>query len=241
LKEVAVDVFSPVIRDRRIAASDETRTRAISRQTGQLGYIYGDGSHARSAGSARRRGDRAPSEITTIVLHQTAGPRFISMLVPFDDDDVHHDHVIDRIAAHFAVTTDGAAMYLHDVEFVMSNAGGRHGIDIEICGSFGNAEVPGGERVSLPAIRACRRLIADLVSAMPSISRIHPHGQVQRLAADSDRDHGDKYDSCCGPDVWVNIGQWAVDNLSLRCDAPLGYPDHGISPKQTNVAYRQEA
>lgn len=234
-----MDLFSPVIRDRRIGASDETRTRQISARTGDLGFIYGDGSNARARGAVGRRGDRAASEITTIVLHQTAGPRFIGMLIPFDDDEVESDHAIDRIAAHFAITTDGDAVYLHDVEFVMSNAGGRHGIDIEICGRFANTEVPSGERVSLPAIRACRRLIADLVSAIPTITRIHPHGQVQRLGAESDRDHGDKYDSCCGPDVWVNIGQWAVDNLSLGCETTLGYENHGVSPKQANLAYRQ--
>lgn len=229
-----MDLVSPVVRDRRIAASEET----VSRNHGRL--IYGDGSHARRTGSRGRPGDRSPDAITTIVLHQTAGPRFFgSLMLSEDDNSVDSDHPIDRIAAHFAITADGDAMYLHDVEFIMNNAGGRHGIDIEVCGTFSHTELPSGERVSPAAIRACRRLISDLVLAVPGISRIHPHGQVQRLAADSDRHHGPKYHSCCGPDIWVNVGQWAVETLGLDCETTLGFPNHGISPQQRNPAYRQ--
>lgn len=227
-----MDLVSAVIRDRRVAASEETLSRQRSRRTGELLAIHAEDRHG-------RRIRRSPGAITTIVLHQTAGPRFLGNLILTADDVVDSDHPIDRIASHFAITADGIAMYIHDVEFVMNNAGGRFGIDIEVCGRFSTSEAPSGERLNLTAIRACRQLIADLVAQIPSISHIHPHGQVETLAAGSDADHGTKWDSCCGPDVWVNIGQWAVDRLQLDCDSTLGYPNHGISPRQTNQAYRQ--
>lgn len=236
-----MDLASTVIRDRRIAASEETRTRQRSRETGELGYIYGAGESSRARRSAAEGHgfDRTADQITTVVLHQTAGPRFFGSLIMSDDAAVESDHPIDRIAAHFVITDDGDAMYTHDVQYILSNAGGRSGIDIEVAGSFSSTQEPSGQRLSLAAIRTCRRLISDLVLAIPSISRIHPHGQVQRLPAGSDRHHGDKFDSCCGPDIWVNVGRWAVETLRLDCESTLGYPNHGISPRQTNEAYRQ--
>ena len=63
---------------------------------------------------------------------------------------------------------------------------------------------------------AGRRLVGALKAQIPSIVRIHPHGQVQR------RDRGGqcgglgtrnvcgKLLSCPGPDVWMNVGEWAT-------------------------------
>lgn len=227
-----MDIPSQIIRDRRIAASDETVSVAGS-------AIYGRGSHAREHGAVGRRGDRGGHEISTIILHQTAGAMISGGAIASADDAVSSHHRADRIAAHFIVTVDGQALYLHDVEFIMNNAGGRRGIDIEVCGRYGHGPTPSGQRLPIPAILACRQLVQALTQAIPSIRHIHPHGQVQQTAGGQDTDRGPKFDSCCGPDIWVNVGLWAQTTLGLVSDRTDGYPNHGISPRQTNEAYRQ--
>lgn len=227
-----MDIPSSRLRDRRVAASDAVLSVANIE-------LYGMGSHARGRGAEGSHGDRDPGAITTIVLHQTAGAMLTSGAIDSADDQVHSRHRVDRIASHFVVTADGQAIYLHDVEFIMNNAGGRFGIDIEVCGRYGHQPVPTGPRLSTGTVLACRRLLQDIVTALPGIRHIHPHGQVQQTAGGEDSDRGGKYDSCCGPDIWVNVGLWAVNKLGLVSDRTSGYPNHGISPRQSNPAYIQ--
>lgn len=229
-----MDIRSTVIRDRRIAAGDEAISVAGSR-------IFGRGSHGRNGGAAGVAGDRPAQQITTIVLHQTAGAMIRGDSITSLDSALSSHHRVDRIAAHFVITVDGQAIYLRDVEFVMNNAGGRRGIDIEFCGRYGHGQEPGGNRLPREAILAGRQLVTDLVTAIPTIRHIHPHGQVQSTPASHDAEPGPKYHSCCGPDVWVNVGAWAASNLGLlTADTAPGYPNHGISAHQSNEAWRQE-
>lgn len=229
-----MDIRSAVIRDRRGAAGDEAISVAGAR-------IYGRGSHARGGGAAGVSGDRPPQQITTIVLHQTAGAMIRGDAITSLDSAVASHHRVDRIAAHFVITVDGQAIYVHDVEFVMNNAGGRRGIDIEFCGRYGSSREPSGNRLTHEAIRVGRQLVKDLRAAIPTIRHIHPHGQVQSTPASHDAEPGPKYHSCCGPDVWVNVGMWAETTLGLLTAATApGYPNHGISPRQSNVAWRQD-
>jgi N-acetylmuramoyl-L-alanine amidase len=227
-----MDFHSALIRDRRVAASDEALSVAGSQ-------IFGRGSNARGYGTAGRASDRQPSQISTIILHQTAGAMVHGLDVISADDQVRSRHRVDRIAAHFVVTVDGQVFYLHDIEYIMNNAGGRRGIDIEFCGRYGAAPVPSGARLSSASIAAGRKLVRLLMESVPSIRHIHPHGQVQATPASHDREPGPKFHSCCGPDIWVNVGMWAAATLGLATDTTAaGYPNHGISPRQANVAYR---
>lgn len=228
-----MDIRLEGMRDRRAAASDE----AISVANRQ---IYGLGSAARGIGAGVGRVDREPDRITTIVLHQTAGNLINGADVLSADTAVTSSHRIDRIASHFIVTTDGQPVYLRDVQLILSNAGGRRGIDIEFCGSFASTRVPEGRRLTPEAIRGGRALLRALVEQIPTIRFVHPHGQVQAVAANSDRTHGAKFHSCSGPDIWVNVGMWAVEALGLSTTPQPGTcQDHGISPRQANPAYRQ--
>jgi hypothetical protein len=228
-----MNFHSDIIRDRRTAASDETVS--VRHQS-----IYGLGSRGRAAGATGAT-DRLPAQITTIILHQTAGNPIDSSALVAPDNIVSSNLTIDRIAAHFIVTTDGRAIYLRDVEYILSNAGGRRGIDIEFCGRFEHRRSPHGPRLTRAAIECGRALVRLLVEAIPTIRYIHPHGQVQHLSADSDRPHGVKWDSCSGPDIWVNVGEWAASSLGLSTTpAPRTYQDHGISPRQSNQAWRQD-
>ena len=229
-----MDITLAGMRDRRIAASDHFISVAGAE-------IYGRGSHARGRGARGAAFDRAPDQITTIVLHQTAGAAIEGGAVVSPDDRSESHHRIDRIAAHFIVTGDGWPIYLRDVQFILSNAGGRRGIDIEFCGRFGHDRVPEGRRLAPSAIRAGRNLVRALVEQIPSIRFIHPHGQVQQVESSDDRDYGSKYHSCSGPDIWVNVGEWAATALGLSTTPLTGtYQNHGISPLQANAAWRQE-
>ena len=120
-----MDIHCGRLRDRRIAASDETISVAGAR-------IYGRGSVAESRGSQRARiTDRSPQVINTIILHQTAGRSFLPKTraaYPLDasfDKSVRHDHAIDRVAAHFVVLNDGMMFYTHDVEFIINSEVGK--------------------------------------------------------------------------------------------------------------------
>ncbi len=263
------DILLPGLRDRRLAASDET----ISVSNGR---IYGRGSVARAQGAARSglRRDRPLGQIRAIILHQTAGRSFLRGSTIFvngsahffryrspylsrrttpevsADRNIRSDHPMDQIAAHFVVLNDGTIFYTHDVEFIIASAGGRFGIDIEFAGRFPCTGTPPTEpsgRLSTRAIQAGRQLIRALTEQIRSITNIHPHGQVQRYdrqgrcGGPESENLADKWTSCPGPDIWVNVGEWAARNLRVQCDDPgsAGYQNNTISPAQSNEAYDQ--
>ncbi len=239
-----VDIPLVGLRDRRVAASEETRSV-------KGGRLYGRRSAARWRGPRRAQGyDRDPSELLAIILHQTAGAFFLpSSRVrrdptrgpypsdPRRDSDVQSDHAIDRIGSHFVVMNDGLVFYTHDVAFEMS--GGRRGtIDIEFAGSYDE-----DTRLSDKAIDGGRDLVRALKWRLPSVRHIHPHGQVQThdrqgRCGGSTGNTPDKLNSCPGPDIWVNVGEWAVRELGLICDeTATGLQNNGISPAQRNQDY----
>jgi N-acetylmuramoyl-L-alanine amidase len=254
-----MDILLPGIRDRRIAASDEyldgsertereqfLATPGWARNRPTRGrFIFGAGTLERRLSEDRPIGfnlprghvDRSPSQITTIILHSTAGPEFSADALPArsTDGDRGSYHRVDEIIAHLLVFQDGTIVYTHDIELILSDAGGRKGIDIEFAGSFPNdlAVQASAARLRPTAIQQGRRLVKYLKSLLPHLRYIHPHGQVQR-------GRSGKLDSCPGPDVWVNVGEWAVEYLGLTSHDPdHGYPNHGISRRQSNPAYRQ--
>jgi len=235
-----VDLFVPGMRDRRAAAADETHAPPAGRG-GAPREIFGRGSAARRR--ARVLGTsfdlrsvtpgRGVDSITTIVLHQMAVTHDAPLPDPATDADITSRHTLDRVIAHFVVRTDGTLLYTHDIEHVLNDGGGRRGIDIEFEGHYGNDRAPSGPRLSEAAIRGGRRLLLWLDGFLPSLSHIHPHGQIQG-------DSSSKLHSCCGPDVWINVGEWAVRTLEWECNTPMApYANRGISDRQRNPAYNQ--
>jgi hypothetical protein len=234
-----VDLFIPGLRDRRAAAADETH--APPANGGRPRDIFGRGTAARRRVGVVGRPfdvrsvttDRGVDSITTIVLHQMAVTHDAPLPDFSTDTDITSRHTLDRVIAHFIVRTDGALVYTHDIEHILNDGGGRRGIDIEFEGHYGNDRTPSDPRLSEAAIRAGRRLLLWLDGFLPSLSHIHPHGQIQSGSSS-------KLHSCCGPDVWMNVGEWAVSNLSWECNQPVSsYANHGISERQRNAAYDQ--
>lgn len=210
----------------------------------------------------RVSGRWVPVDVRAIVLHQTAGIPFsgpISRRVEQTweealDDDHPRARRLYRIDAHFVVLQNGVIYYTRDVSEQRSGSAGRSfGIDIEFAGDFCHGETPEpGRRVPHDMLRAGRRLVAALVDQVGTITHIHPHGQVQTTESDGatcggpgDPNPCGKLESCPGPDIWVNIGEWACQDraaggLGLTC-APvlpgIGFPDRAIVPAQRNPAY----
>ncbi len=255
-----MNISCPGLRDRRIAAADET----LSTRSGS--HIYRDHTAAYRRGAAtspgpRTRYDREPSAIRAIVLHQTGGNSFLSsryarqLASPSDDSRVASRSRLDRVAAHFVVLQDGTVFYTHDIQYIIDSAGGRLGIDVEVAGSFPSATVPDpAQRVPEAAIRGLRGLVQALQQQLPCITHIHPHGQIQSMESagrgrpaiacggpDSDNPCG-KLVSCPGSDIWVNVGRWAsaAGGLGLISATPLPpYQNNGIVPALDNSAYDQ--
>lgn len=256
-----MNIMCPGLRDRRIAAANETvSTRGASSR------VYRDSSAASRLGAdatpdEHTRYDREPASIRAIVLHQTGGTSFLHgrparrLASPSDDSRLASSSRLDRIASHFVVLQDGSVFYTHDIQYIVDNAGGRLGIDIEVAGSLPSAAVPDpAQRLSVAAIRGLRALVRALQQQLPAITHIHPHGQIQRAETSGGRsivcggpgsdNPCDKLVSCPGPDIWVNAGRWACqtsgDGLGLTCTSTLPpYQNNTIVPAMDNDAYDQ--
>ncbi len=241
-----MDIECNNLTDRRIAASDETISGAGRRIYARRAYLSG-GTYRYYIDESLER-DRETNIIKAVILHQTA----VAPLLPPDPSS--DSSAVDRIAAHFVVLNNGEIFYTHDVEFKINSAGGRHGIDIEFSGTFSSSNCPPaiGEnnRLSCAAILAGRNLVRELKRQIPSITHIHPHGQVQKFNMNGERcgprnnPEGrpvcGKLDSCPGPDIWVNVGEWAEIVCGLITDPSLRYyTNNGISRRQSNNAYYQ--
>ena len=235
-----MDIFVPGMRDRRVAAADETH--APPAHAGEAPRpIYGDGSVARRMSLAdprhfdvrRAAFARQPTQINTVVLHQMSLFHQDALPSLSLDSDISDDHSLDHVIAHFVVRSTGEILYTHDVQYVLNSVSGRRGIDIEFEGRYGNQSAPESSRLSAEAIRSGRRLLLWLQGYLTSLAYIHPHGQLQRVGSG-------KLNSCPGPDIWVNIGEWAVATLGLTADRPFpGYANRGITPAQRNPRYDQ--
>jgi hypothetical protein len=227
-----MDISVKGLRDRRIAAADVFRTR-------DRRNVYAAGSRARRlAGRARAdvrdaEFDRDPQDIRAVLLHCTSFTSSEALPGTADDVVVAGSHRMDFVIAHFVIRPSGEILYLRDVQRRLNSVSGRLGIDIEFEGSFSHGATPAGTRLSTAAIDAGRRLVWALYKQIPSIGYIHPHGQVQSTAGNPKRD------SCPGPDVWMNVGEWAARTLHLSTDTTLFRNNHGISPAQRNPAYDQ--
>jgi hypothetical protein len=237
----------PGLRDRRIAAADENRTR-------NRREIYAAGTPARRLSQRHPLGfdarqaafSRSLTQIDRVFLHQTEF--FTEYPLPREerDRDMADDHRLDVVIAHFVVRRDGTILYTHDVEFILNSISGRSGIDIEFEGHYNvppettpPPSHPWPPRLSPAAIQSGRRLLEalnDLRSGAISnaqylsIQSIHPHGQFNSR----------KRNSCPGPDIWTNVGEWAMRRFRWISGRALpGYANLGISEHQRNPAYDQ--
>ncbi len=165
----------------------------------------------------KRQKSESPREraaIDSIVLHHMAYNRG------------NNTSLYIKVGAHYIVTSDGQIAQLYDdLDYLnASNYLNPRSIAIEFAGNFADERynwwkdmgkpkahppippMPIPDRCYLtPAqIRAGRCLLATLKARLPGIKYLFAHRQ-----SSLDRE-GDP-----GPDVWFNIGEWALSNLNL--------------------------
>lgn len=157
-------------------------------------------------------GVRSMSGVDAIVLHQTAGSQSV--------DPRHYLWV----GAHYVVMPDGRILQLHteNKRIYHANSFNSRSIGIEFAGTFPNeagicnwATGVRKQRGFRSGLRACeaptaaqyeagRNLVTALTEKFPQIKYILAHRQ-----ASGTRDNDP------GPDIWQNIGEWALVNLGL--------------------------
>jgi hypothetical protein len=160
-----------------------------------------------SADKSLRKGTRDPKAVYALVLHQMAccfAPkdplkRFLS------------------VGAHFAITNDGRILQLHPVSALVwaSNGFNNRSVAVEFAGNFPStkgrwwkAETYGMNRLTAAQVTAGRQLIQHLVQTI-GLTHVLAHRQSSGTRENDP-----------GPDVWFDVGQWAVNNLGLKDGGP---------------------
>jgi hypothetical protein len=160
--------------------------------------------------------NRMSSQIDTVVLHQTS---FSRGSVPDNYLSVH---------AHFVVLPNGSIVQLHPVEayLVASSAFNDDAISVEFVGNFPDERGNYWEGSKYGRSVLSSQQIGggcDLVKYLQQTYGIsfvfaHRQGEAENLRG-----------NCPGPDIWYNIGEWAVRELNMS-DGGKGYTEGKGSP-----------
>lgn len=155
----------------------------------------------------RRKGRRDPATVKALVLHQMAFSRG-------NNPDRYNG-----ITAHYAILPNGSILQLHPVSALLwaSNGFNRKSVAVEFAGNLPNTKGKcwqprkfGCHKLTREQIEAGRYLVRYLKDRI-GLTHIFAHRQA--LAS---------RENCPGPDIWYNVGQWAVTNLGLSDGGP-GY------------------
>lgn len=153
----------------------------------------------------RKGKPRDINKIYALVLHQTAFSR--------GNDTTKYD----RIPVHFVITPNGKIIQLHPLTALLwsSNGFNTGSVAVEFVGNFRSIEGRyykpekyGCHTVTPEQIKAGRQLIQHLRKQIP-LTHILAHRQSS----------GDRANDP-GPEVWFNVGQWAIHNLGLKDGGP---------------------
>lgn len=144
--------------------------------------------------------ERNLADVNAIILHQMAFTR---------GNDLSRYL---KVGSHYIVMQDGKIGQLRNNATYLnaSNCFNSRGIAIEFAGNFPNSKLKwwSGSKdrnfVTPAQIIAGRCLVKKLAGTVASISNIHAHRQTSPTR-----------ENCPGPDIWFNIGEWAINNLSL--------------------------
>ena len=160
-----------------------------------------------SADKTKRKGTRDPKTVYALVLHQMA-----CCFAPRDP--------LKRfltIGAHFAIANDGRILQLHPVSSLLwaSNGFNARSVAVEFAGNFPSTrgkwwkgETYGKNRPTPAQVTAGRQLIRYLMRTM-GLTTVLAHRQSSGTRENDP-----------GPDVWFDVGQWAVNTLGLKDGGP---------------------
>ena len=160
--------------------------------------------------------NRMSSQIDTVVLHQTS---FSRGNAPDNYLTVH---------AHFVVLPAGTIVQLHPIEtyLVASSAFNDDAISVEVVGNFPDERgqywkpTENGRSVLSPQ---------QIGGGCDLVRYLHENYVISFVFAHRQGETEDLRGNCPGPDVWFNIGEWAVANLGMS-DGGKGYKEGNGSP-----------
>jgi hypothetical protein len=154
-----------------------------------------------------RKGTRDPKTVYALVLHQ--------MACCFTPKDPLKRFL--GIGAHFAITHDGRILQLHPVSALVwaSNGFNNRSVAVEFAGNFPSTrgkwwkgETYGMNRPTAAQITAGRQLIRHLIQTI-GLTHVLAHRQSSGTRENDP-----------GPDIWFDVGQWAVSTLGMKDGGP---------------------
>lgn len=149
---------------------------------------------------SHRKRVRDVKTITALVLHQTAFSRG------------NHRTKYDNIPVHYVILPDGTILQLHPVSAYLwsSNGFNPRSVAVEFVGNFPNTrgicwspKEHGCHRLTASQVASGRFLVESLIDTL-GIKQILAHRQSSAMRENDP-----------GPDVWCQVGQWAIDRHRL--------------------------
>jgi hypothetical protein len=162
-----------------------------------------------------RKRSRALSEIRAVVLHQMGvgtwreeNPMFV------------------RVRGHFVIHASGLISQNHPITARLrygSGAANPYAITVEFAGNYPLAYRDNGTPVYWRPNTYGRSVLADHPEQVEAGRALvaHLRDQVPGLVVGCHRQIEAKKSGCCGPDVWREVGQYAIDVLGMPEMRPL--------------------
>ncbi len=133
-----------------------------------------------------------------------------------------------KVTAHYIITPNGTIAQLHPIHARLNAAHGfnRGGVSIEFAGNFPSSsrssdpsdfwspDTHGMDQLTVAQVEAGRWLLGHLRDT------VHPSLGFQLTTVLAHRQSSGDRGNDPGPDVWTNVGQYAVDNMGLKDGGP---------------------
>jgi len=147
-----------------------------------------------------------------------------------------------RVRAHFVVHRSGLVSQLHPITARMRFGAGHANawaVNIECEGNYRLGWNDAGEDVYWQPERFGRSHIEDAPEQVEAARSLLTYlaEQVRGLQVGAHRQVDDLKSGCCGPDLWREVGQWAVDNglPEMPVAGGLSIPDTWRRPSAPSV------
>jgi N-acetyl-anhydromuramyl-L-alanine amidase AmpD len=154
-----------------------------------------------------RKGTRDPRTVTALVLHQ--------MACCANRKDPLKSYL--KINSHYTILRDGRILQMHPISSLLGASHGfnKRSVAVEFAGNFPNTkgqwwqgEKYGKDQLTRAQVEAGRYLIQHLVRTI-GLKHVLTHRQAHNSRTNDP-----------GPDIWYNVGQWAIDTLGLSDGGP---------------------
>ncbi|MBS3955475.1 MAG: N-acetylmuramoyl-L-alanine amidase [Methylomicrobium sp.] len=160
-----------------------------------------------SSEKSNRKGSRDPKTVYALVLHQ--------MACCANRKDPLKNYL--KTKSHFVILRDGTLLQLHPVSALLwaSNGFNARSVAVEFAGNFPNTlgkwwqgDKYGNNHPTQAQFEAGRYLVRYLMKTI-KLTHVLAHRQSSGTRQNDP-----------GPDIWSQVGQWAVDKLGLKDGGP---------------------